>query len=229
MHHSELSRIMSVAIASVAVAVASIASAQTRRPTPAPVQAEPSWYIGVGGGTSRMAKEFDSGFLATPGFTDTGIDQSVRTGTPFKLFAGTKFSQNLGVELGYINLGSFSAQRAYTAPATGRVDARARISGLTFDLVGWAPVAESFALFAKLGYFASNTQIDGHSTVTGVLAPQTKRRETNLHYGLGAQYNYTRALAFRAEWEMFKNVGNKNDYGFEANLQSITASALYRF
>lgn len=209
------------------VAMTGEAFAQANR-VPAPRQATPNWYIGGGIGNSKI-KEFDNTFLTAPAPSASGGLYHVdRTSPSFKAFVGTKLHPNLGVELGYMNLGSFGARRDATAP-NGTLSARIRTGGLYFDVVGWAPLAERFALFAKVGYLASDTKIAGNSTIAGVDAPTTKRRETNFKYGLGAQFDYNREIAFRAEWERVTNLGNKNDYGFETNAETITASAIYRF
>jgi OmpA-OmpF porin, OOP family len=209
------------------VAVTSNAFAQSNR-APAPREAAPNWYIGGGFGNSKI-KDFDNTFLnAPPPSANAGLYEVDKTSPSFKVFGGTKLHPNLGVEFGYMSLGTFGARRDALSPDT-TLSARIRTGGLYFDVVGWAPLAERFALFAKVGYLASYTQIAGNSTNATIVAPTTKRRELNLKYGLGAQFDYNRAIAFRAEWERVTNLGNKNDYGFETNAEAITASVLYRF
>jgi OmpA-like transmembrane domain len=209
------------------VAVTGDVFAQTNR-APAPRQAAPNWYIGGGIGNSKI-KQFNDTFLNVPApSTGGGLYEIDRTSPSYKVFGGMMLHPNIGMELGYMSLGTFGARRDATAPA-GTLSARVQTGGLYFDVVGWAPLAERFALFAKIGYLASTTKITGNSTITGVVAPTTKRSEMNLKYGLGAQFNYNREVAFRAEWERVTNVGNKNHYGFETNVEAITASMLYRF
>jgi OmpA-OmpF porin, OOP family len=209
------------------VAVTSDAFAQTNR-VPAPSQAAPNWYIGGGVGNAKI-KDFKSSFLTPPPpSTSGGLYDVDRSSPSYKAFVGTQLHRNFGLELGYMGIGSFGARRDTAGPA-GTLAARIQTSGLYFDAIGWAPIADRFALFAKIGILASDTRIAGSSTVAGLVAPNTKRREVNLKYGLGAQFNYNREIAFRAEWERINNLGNKNDYGLETNAEVITASVLYRF
>ncbi len=184
------------------------------------------WYTGAGIGRTK-AKIDDARITSSllgVGFTTNGIsDRDHDTG--YKLFGGYQFNRYIAVEGGYFDLGKFG-YTATTTPA-GSLDGSIKLRGFNLDLVGTVPLFYNFSAFGRVG--AANAQARDHFTGTGavnVINPSPSQRATNIKYGLGLQYDFTRSLAMRLEAERYRvndAVGNKGDI----NMASL--SLLYRF
>ena len=54
------------------------------------------------------------------------------------------------------------------------------------------------------------------------MSPSAKATETDLKLGLGLQYDFTKNVGARLEWEHFRNVGDRNTTGEgDVNLYSL--------
>ena len=108
-------------------------------------------------------------------------------GTATKLFGGYNFSPNLGLELGYADLGKFGGN--------GSGDARAHSTSL--DGIGRLPLNDTWSLIGRLGL--ADTRV--RATTVGAEASDGG---TGLHAGLGLQYQLTPNAGIRAEWERYR-------------------------
>ena len=109
-------------------------------------------------------------------------------GTAGKIFGGYNFSPSLGIELGYAKLGKFG---------DGGVSGDARAHSVYLDGVGHIPLNENFSLLGRLGLADTRTR-------TSLLGVDSSDSGTDYHLGLGVQYNLTKAVGLRAEWERFR-------------------------
>ncbi len=116
------------------------------------------------------------------GFGQSDDDVLSETDNGWKVFGGANLSPNLGLELAFVDLGEF----------VGGVLTQ---SGVSYHLVGYVPVSDSFDLFGKIGLFAWKVDAFGLSN-TG----------TDLTYGFGGEYRMTQQLALRVEWETYQDV-----------------------
>jgi len=75
------------------------------------------------------------------------------------------------------------------------VDVAASQTSYGLAVVGTLPLGERFELFGKAGFLQTEQEQR--------VAPSTTadRSESELHYGLGARFLFTRNWAARAEWE----------------------------
>ncbi len=80
-----------------------------------------------------------------------------------------------------------------------------KTSGLNISAVGTIPLGSGFALFGKAGLFAWESEAND---VTGGVPFSGKEDGTDLSFGIGASYDFTKNFAIRAEWERFKAVGD---------------------
>jgi OmpA-OmpF porin, OOP family len=123
--------------------------------------------------------------------------------TAFRLFGGYQFNRNIAAELGYTDLGKLGG--------SGGLEANA------WDLSGvfsW-PFANQFAAFGRLGL----ARVEGK----GGGASDTKNALT---WGLGAQYDLSRNLGLRAEFQRYKVDAGSSD---NVNIDVISIGALWRF
>jgi len=183
--------------------------------SPIAVAAESGGYIGLGVGLSQanIAGDRIRSELLGSGLTMTTIDEDDRD-IGYKLFGGYKFNKNFAVEGGYFNLGKFGFT-ANTTTAGSSFSGTGKFQGLNLDLVGILPLAEKFSAFGRGGYIHTETKdsFSGTGAVT-ITNPNPKKTEGSYKYGLGIQYDLTRSLGLRAEWERYRvndAVGNKGD------------------
>ena len=154
------------------------------------------FYMGVSVGQSNFDDSNAIPDLITSGSVD-GSD------TGFKIFGGYQFNQYFGLDLAWVDLGKagYSGRFGAANVTGGTVDA----SGLNFSAVGTLPLGSNFALFGKIGFFAWESKA---SDVTGGLPFSGTEDGTDVSYGIGASFNFTKNLSMRAEWERFKAVGD---------------------
>jgi len=154
------------------------------------------FYIGGSVGQS----DFDDSNVIPDLITSGSVDGS---DTGFKIFGGYQFSPYFGLELSWVDLGKASYSGRFGAlNVTGGT---LETSGLNFSAVGTLPLGSNFALFGKVGFFAWESNA---SDVTGGLPFYGTEDGSDVSYGIGASFNFTRNLSLRAEWERFKAVGD---------------------
>lgn len=139
---------------------------------------------GLGAATARANEPafYAGGSLGVPRYQDSvnGVSGS-GNGASGKVFGGYQITPNVGVEVGYADLGHIDN-------STGRVDGRAGY----VDAVGTLPLGDKFSLIGSAG--VTHVDLDtsaGDGSGNG------------LKLGLGAQYALTGNLALRAEAERY--------------------------
>ena len=154
-------------------------------------QASAQAYLGGSIGQSDVDDEITNG-LITSGSVD-GKD------TAFKIFGGYMFNRNFGVEGAYVDLGEVSYSGSFGgAPVTG---GKVEINGFNVSAVGAFPVNEQFSVFGKIGLFIWDADA---SDTTGGMPFSASADGTDVSFGVGVNYSFTRNLGVRAEWERFK-------------------------
>lgn len=172
--------------------------------SPASAQA----YLGGSIGQSDIDDQIATG-LITGGSVD-GTD------TAFKIFGGYMFNRHFGLEAAYVDLGEASYSGNFLGfPVTG---GRVEVTGLNVSALGALPIGERFCLFGKIGLFMWEAEA---SDTTGGVPFSAQQDGTDLSFGIGLGYQFTRNLGVRAEWEMFTTEDA------ESNL--ISVGLLWRF
>jgi OmpA-OmpF porin, OOP family len=131
----------------------------------------------------------------------------------WKILGGYQFNRHFAVELGYTDLGEVSA----SGPGGS-----ASIESSAFEVVavGMMPIADKFAIYGKLGMYRGETDASGPG---GSISEST----TDLTFGIGARYDFTRNLGVRAEWQKYSDVGG-GEIG-EADVDVISVGVIFRF
>jgi OmpA-OmpF porin, OOP family len=114
--------------------------------------------------------------------------------TAFKLIGGYQFHRNIAAEAGYGML--FDKEGA-------------EVTALELVALGMFPVMDKLSVIGKLGF--ANVEVD---TSAG------SDDRTELTYGVGVQYDFTRNLGARAQWQRY-------DTDNEVDLLSV--GIVYRF
>jgi len=194
--------------------------------SPFAVADDTGWYGGVNIGQSK-AKIDDARItsnLLGGGFATSSISNDDHD-TGYKLFGGYKFNRNFAVEGGYFDLGRFGFT-ATTVPA-GTLNGNIKLKGLNLDAVGILPITEKFSAFGRVGvnYAEARDSFSGTGAVN-VLNSNPSKREANLKFGGGLQYDFTQSLGMRLEAERYRindAVGSKGD------IDLLSVGVVYRF
>jgi hypothetical protein len=104
----------------------------------------------------------------------------------FRAYAGGRFNNTIGLELGVLNLGKY--QRG-----GGDTDGW----GADIALIAGFPIGANSAIFGKLGTIYARTEANGTGIETG------KERGFGLRYGIGGQLGLTKEWAIRADLDRY--------------------------
>ncbi len=180
------------------------------------------WYAGIGAGQSDwdISSSDVNKELAAAGITGTSsVDE---TDTAWKIFAGYQHNKYLGVELGYVDLGEIDIDATTTAPTASTVNVNAEADGFTLSAIGTIPIGDKFGLFGRVGAFYWDVEAKAAAVVSGAVATASADDDgTDIFYGVGAKYDFTKNLGVRVEWERFDIDGDDVDL--------VSGSLLYSF
>ena len=193
--------------------------------------AEPGgiWYLGAGAGQSRTKLEDSSVNAALLGTGATAVatakdDHSLE----YKAFVGYQFHRYFAVEGGYFNLGKTSFN-ATTTPAGTLHGESKNSSGFNLDLVALLPLmADRLSLLARVGVQSSKTSdlFAGTGAAAALRAPIFSKNSTGYKAGLGVEFDFTRNIGVRGEWERYRV---SDGFDGHANVDAYTLSLLYKF
>lgn len=124
------------------------------------------------------------------GQTDVGSEDD----TGFKIFGGYQFHRNVAAELGYGLLFDKSGVEVTTIEAVA---------------VGIFPLTPQFSILGKLGFANVDVEVAGGSS-----------DKTELTYGIGVQYDFTRNLGVRGQWQR---------YDTDSEVDFISIGVVWRF
>jgi OmpA-OmpF porin, OOP family len=116
----------------------------------------------------------------------------------FRVFAGGRFNNTIGAEVGWINMGEWTR-------AGGDTDAQA----LDLVLTAGFPLGANSSIFGKIGTAYTRAEVS-----TGTAGAQTGREDKwDARIGLGATIGLTQNWAVRADWDRFRVAfpGTKED------------------
>jgi OOP family OmpA-OmpF porin len=191
--------------------------------------ADAGFYGGLGLGFTKANIEGSS--IPIAGSTSSNLSTS-ENDTGYKIFGGYQFNPNIGFELGYVDLGKFSATRTSTAPVAGAIVGNIRTSGVFTNVVGTFPLQNNFSVIGKLGAIFSETRSNlSTSGGIGLVAganPAPKASENNFKFGVGAQYDLNKQFALRGEWDRYFRLGNPTTTG-EADVDMFSLDVIFKF
>lgn len=139
--------------------------------------AQPGPYIGMGIGSAH----------------DDILDEE---DTGFKIYGGVTLTENIGLELAYVDLGTY-ANGALTQ------------DGISYEIVGYLPLSDNIDIFGKAGLF--NWEVANNFT---------SHTGTDPTFGVGLQAQIQHHVSLRAEYEAFLDVdgGDVDLYSASINL-----------
>jgi OmpA-OmpF porin, OOP family len=168
------------------------------------------FYAGLTIGQSKQKDACD-------GLDDFGIDVSCDDkDNAWRILGGYQFNRNLAVELGYTDVGEVSASFG---------GFNASIEAKIWELVGvgsW-PFTPNFSAYGKLGLYRGET--DFSTNAPG--EENASESNSDLTYGLGVRWDFTRNLGVRAEYQIYKDVGG-GEIG-EGDVDVISIGVIFKF
>ncbi len=187
--------------------------------------AEKDLYIGglLGQARGQVGATEMNQRMATLGY-DAEANVSNQNRLAWKLFAGYQYSQYVGIEAGYIDLGEVRTHlKGSAADITNYLNSANLVhprsgSGYEFALLGTYPLSEKSYLFARAGLLFSNSKYQASTDVA------LAKRTTDGNDGfLGLGYGYD----INPNWGLRLNVEN---YRVEdERIALVGLSLLYRF
>jgi len=125
--------------------------------------------------------------------------------TAWRILGGYQFNRYFAAELGYHDLGEVSAAGGAT-------------KGTAWELVGIGsyPIANQFSVYGKLGAYRGELK-----------AANAKETNTDLTYGVGLQYDFTKAIGVRGEWQRYSKMGG--GALVETDVDVLSVGVVYRF
>lgn len=192
--------------------------------------AQEGLYGGIGVGAAKTSISHRA--LGITGATASSLSRD-ETDAGGKIFAGYRATPGFAIEAGYVDLGKSSAKRSMTSPSAGSVAQDTRNTGWFVDLVGMVPIgASDFSLIGRVGGIASETtrNFSTAGTVTPLpgAASKYKDKEANWKYGGGAQYEISKTMAARGEFEVYRRLGDEGSVG-EADVGLFSVNLLIKF
>jgi len=165
------------------------------------------WYAGLHLGQAQAKDACDG--VSGPGISCDDKD------TMFRILGGYQFNKNLAVELGYNDLGEVSASGAFSASIEATVwEAVA---------VGSWPFTPQFSAYGKLGLYRGETDFSTNNPAFG----SESETNTDLTYGIGVRWDFTKNVGVRAEYQIYKDLGGGNIGETDVNVISI--GGIFRF
>lgn len=158
----------------------------------------------LGGSIGQMeVKDFD----CPPGRSCDAKDST------WKIFAGYSFNQYFALEGTYADFGSISVSgTAAGIPFIATGD----ITGWGAAAVGVLPIFERISLFGKAGLMVTEIKLSGGG---GGITLTRSGDETDIHFGFGALFEFTKSLGLRLEWERLE----------KSELNMLSLGAQYKF
>ena len=169
-----------------AAALGLLASGATfaQSPYSAPWRGDFWGYIGASAGESKFRTDCNR--------TITQFECDTKD-TGFKVYAGGRMSEWLGLEIGYTDFGRIRA-------SGGEVDAWA----VPLTLIAGVPLGERFRAFGKVGGLYGRTDV--RPTFESTFEDEGRGRKSGWGwtYGAGASFALTPAVQLRADWDRHK-------------------------
>jgi OOP family OmpA-OmpF porin len=161
---------------------------------------------------------------ATDGCNGTPAGVSCKdTDTAYRIAGGYQFTPNLGLEVGYMDLGKVTMGGTYIGiPFTGDWKA----SGFDVVLVGLIPVGGDFSVFGKAGF--AQTEVKLSVGVPGSGSTDQTATSTTGRFGVGLQYDFTKSLAGRVQYDNYGKLGDDNKTG-TAKMSVFSAGLVVSF
>jgi opacity protein-like surface antigen len=147
----------------------------------------------------------------------------------FTAFLGYDLNNRFAIEVGYNDLGKSTRS---TIIDEDTINGKNKIKVATIaGVLKSDPIANNLVFFIKGGL----ARIDHDEDISGDISQKTSVKSTNLFYGLGANYEFSKGLAIRAAYEVYGKDDGLSDVNSEeskpdrADPKALTISFVKKF
>lgn len=137
------------------------------------------------------------------------------TAPVYRIAGGYQFAPMWGAEVSYAGYGKESAG------TLGALSVDWQLSGLQVSGTGTFPLGNDFSLIGKLGLARTEIKLTGGGA-------SVSSTNTKFAYGIGAQYDFTKSVAVRAQYEDLGTVGDTNTTG-TSKVTLLSAGVVLKF
>lgn len=127
-----------------------------------------------------MAQQQQTGFYV--GGDIGSVDFEDEDDTGFRISGGYQFNRNFAAEVGYVTLFD-----------KGVAGTNIEVDGFEILAVGKMPLANNFSVYGKVGFLMWDAKASGFGSDDG----------TDLTFGIGLQYDVSRNLGIRGQWQRY--------------------------
>ena len=188
--------------------------------------------IGVLLSSTIMSAAVAEGFVAVGAGTAsakadcTGWNTCKDSGSGYKLSGGYMFTDRMGVEAVYFNMGKVTASgtRFYPGFGSSFTDTEIKTTGFGVGILGLLPLATEWSLSYRLGLLNAKSMIDVSTTNFG--SASDSKSASNIYLGIGGGYNVNSNITVALEYDFF-NATDVTDSKYTVSLTSLAAR--YRF
>jgi opacity protein-like surface antigen len=158
-------------------------------------------YLGASAGESKFRTDC----------RNTNVFSCDKRDTGFKIYAGGRVNEIMGLEIGYTDFGKVNASggetQAWAVPIT---------------LLAGVPIGERFNVFGKIGGLYARTDIDADPST---IVDRGHKNGWGWTYGAGATFKVAQNFDVRVDWDRYKVdfVGGRRD------IDMASAGVQFRF
>ena len=195
------------------------------------VAEESGFYLDTGGDHLNSGLDERRGGAIAPSVDSRAVTFDGLNDSNFgwKVFAGFRFNQFVGAELGFVDASEASAAFAAATMESGTLNGNTEVSEFSGAVTGSFPLNQQFGVFGKLG--AAHWDVDGTATTTvggTAVSVLAKGSGTNLLLSFGGRYNFNDQTVFKFEWEHYSDIRLGNT-GTKTDVNVFGGSLQYRF
>jgi len=174
-----------------------------------------SLYLGAGAGHTVARPDVGDYSDLRPGATtNAGTDDD----TAWRAYGGVQFTRNWGLEVSYSQLGKYMVN--YAIPPGGVAASTNKLTAWSVAGVGTWPLTDALSLHAIVGLSFIRTEYTFTGNGVGYPASMTGSAQAiNPLIGAGANYDITKHIAVRIDYQSFGKVGQAT-----ANLTNLNTT-----
>lgn len=154
-------------------------------------------------GLAGINSAFAQGYLGAAVGSTSPDEEGFDSDNGFKFTGGYRINKNIALEASYVDLGEFEADDDLVAAAeylsgTSLNGVSVEITGIELSVIGFAPVSDVVALFARVGVFNWDADLVVETTFYG--SGSVSEDGSDPFLGAGIQLDVSERVAIKAEF-----------------------------
>ena len=208
-------------------------------------------FLGPAGVTTEEINAVVDEINANPDINASASVSNDKSGSAYKVYLGYNLDKMFAFEIGYTNLGKFNQRGIVSvdfneAPDTAILDAsiglEAKNTGYFFDVVGSSAVTDKLSVLGRVGaaYIKTESTLSGaysyeyniggntdSGSDSGSISASKSKWVPKI--GVGFDYQLTKTVSARVDYERYFKVGKASDVAFESDIDLLTAGLKFSF